>query len=101
MPSILISDISVNFPFQPYDVQQKYMEKVIECLRKVMTLFLISILSNVFVLFVKFSDPLLPRDCTKSCCHLSSVVSWFMYVHMQQFSRPLMKDKCFVKFFIT
>lgn len=32
MPEYDICGIPVNFPFQPYDVQIAYMEKVIECL---------------------------------------------------------------------
>lgn len=34
MPEYDISGVSVNFPFEPYDVQRRYMEKVIECLDK-------------------------------------------------------------------
>lgn len=34
MPEFIIGGIPVLFPFQPYDVQQRYMEKVIECLDK-------------------------------------------------------------------
>ncbi|XP_059047807.1 regulator of telomere elongation helicase 1 homolog [Achroia grisella] len=33
MPEIMISGIPVNFPFDPYDVQKAYMEKVIESLQ--------------------------------------------------------------------
>lgn len=33
MPEYLIAGIPVNFPFEPYDVQKDYMEKVIICLR--------------------------------------------------------------------
>lgn len=32
MPQINISGINVDFPFEPYDLQKNYMEKVIECL---------------------------------------------------------------------
>lgn len=32
MPEIEINGVTVNFPFQPYDVQTAYMCKVIECL---------------------------------------------------------------------
>lgn len=34
MPEFVISNIPVSFPFEPYDVQRRYMEKVIECLDK-------------------------------------------------------------------
>lgn len=32
MVGVDINNIAVDFPFEPYPVQQKYMEKVIECL---------------------------------------------------------------------
>lgn len=32
MPEVSINGVSVVFPFEPYDVQRAYMEKVIECL---------------------------------------------------------------------
>lgn len=32
MPEIIISGITVNFPFEPYALQRNYMAKVIECL---------------------------------------------------------------------
>lgn len=32
MPEFNIGGIPILFPFEPYDVQEKYMEKVIECL---------------------------------------------------------------------
>nr|CAD7570646.1 unnamed protein product [Timema californicum] len=34
MPELIISGIPVTFPFTPYDVQIKYMEKVIQCLQQ-------------------------------------------------------------------
>lgn len=34
MSEYMISGIPVSFPFEPYDVQRHYMEKVIECLDK-------------------------------------------------------------------
>ncbi|KAL0841701.1 hypothetical protein ABMA28_013973 [Loxostege sticticalis] len=33
MPEVMISGIPVNFPFEPYDVQKAYMERVIESLQ--------------------------------------------------------------------
>lgn len=33
MPEVMIHGIPVNFPFEPYDVQKSYMEKVIESLQ--------------------------------------------------------------------
>lgn len=33
MPEFLINGIPVNFPFEPYQVQRDYMERVIECLQ--------------------------------------------------------------------
>ncbi|CAK1552678.1 unnamed protein product [Leptosia nina] len=33
MPEVMISGIPVNFPFEPYEVQKAYMEKVIESLQ--------------------------------------------------------------------
>jgi len=35
MPEYMINGIAVNFPYEPYSVQTAYMEKVIECLKKV------------------------------------------------------------------
>lgn len=32
MPEYVINGIPVNFPFEPYNVQRAYMEKVIDCL---------------------------------------------------------------------
>lgn len=32
MPEYIIGGIPVEFPFDPYHVQRRYMEKVIECL---------------------------------------------------------------------
>ncbi|XP_034244080.1 regulator of telomere elongation helicase 1 homolog [Thrips palmi] len=33
MPEVMIRNIPVQFPFEPYDVQRAYMEKVIDCLQ--------------------------------------------------------------------
>lgn len=33
MPEVMIAGIPVTFPFEPYEVQKAYMEKVIECLQ--------------------------------------------------------------------
>jgi len=35
MPEYMINGIAVNFLYEPYSVQAAYMEKVIECLKKV------------------------------------------------------------------
>ena len=35
MVNIDICGIDVEFPFEPYDCQKKYMEKVIQCLQRV------------------------------------------------------------------
>lgn len=32
MPQLIINDITIEFPFDPYPVQTAYMQKVIECL---------------------------------------------------------------------
>jgi regulator of telomere elongation helicase 1 len=56
-----ISDIEINFPFQPYDIQIKYMEKVIECLDKGKT--------NLSALES-------PTGTGKTLCLLCSVLSW-------------------------
>lgn len=34
MPEFVINGIPITFPFEPYDVQRRYMEKIIECLDK-------------------------------------------------------------------
>ncbi|XP_012267857.2 regulator of telomere elongation helicase 1 homolog isoform X2 [Athalia rosae] len=33
MPDVELNGITISFPFEPYDVQKRYMEKVIECLQ--------------------------------------------------------------------
>jgi len=35
MPEIVINNIPIHFPFEPYDVQKDYMAKVIDCLQNV------------------------------------------------------------------
>jgi len=35
MTEYMINGIVVNLPYEPYSVQAAYMEKVIECLKKV------------------------------------------------------------------
>ncbi|KAF4531782.1 hypothetical protein B566_EDAN011818 [Ephemera danica] len=34
MPEVIINNVPVDFPFEPYEVQKVYMGKVIECLQK-------------------------------------------------------------------
>lgn len=34
MPDYIINGVPIIFPFEPYDVQRRYMEKIIECLDK-------------------------------------------------------------------
>ncbi|XP_006897013.1 PREDICTED: regulator of telomere elongation helicase 1 [Elephantulus edwardii] len=34
MPKIILNGVTVDFPFQPYQCQQEYMTKVLECLQK-------------------------------------------------------------------
>ncbi|XP_012926274.1 regulator of telomere elongation helicase 1 isoform X5 [Heterocephalus glaber] len=34
MPKIVLNGVTVDFPFQPYQCQQEYMSKVLECLQK-------------------------------------------------------------------
>ncbi|KAF7460859.1 hypothetical protein GHT09_018831 [Marmota monax] len=34
MPKIVLNGVTVDFPFQPYQCQQEYMGKVLECLQK-------------------------------------------------------------------
>lgn len=42
MPDVVIREVDVRFPFEPYDVQKAYMSKVIECLQNVsVTLFIL------------------------------------------------------------
>lgn len=35
MASLTLRDVTVNFPFPPYECQKDYMSKVIECLQMV------------------------------------------------------------------
>lgn len=39
MPEITIRNLIIDFPFEPYDIQKDYMEKVIECLQNVSIIF--------------------------------------------------------------
>ena len=39
MPEITLRNVLLRFPFEPYDVQIKYMDKVIECLQNVSIIF--------------------------------------------------------------
>lgn len=33
MPALVLKGVPINFPFEPYDLQKEYMEKVLECLQ--------------------------------------------------------------------
>ena len=35
MPLLTLSGVTINFPFTPYECQNDYMSKVIECLQQV------------------------------------------------------------------
>lgn len=35
MVNLTLNGVQIDFPFKPYDVQEKFMESVIECLKKV------------------------------------------------------------------
>jgi len=35
MPRLTVRGVTVEFPFQPYECQEAYMAKVLECLQKV------------------------------------------------------------------
>lgn len=54
MTSFECNGVLVDFPYEPYDVQKRYMEKVLECLQNVcMTV----LLSFVVVMYVTFAFP--------------------------------------------
>lgn len=40
MVNLVLNNVPIEFPFQPYDVQEKFMERVIECLQKVTSVLL-------------------------------------------------------------
>lgn len=35
MVNLTLNGVQIDFPFKPYDVQEKFMESVLECLQKV------------------------------------------------------------------
>lgn len=37
MVNLVLNNVPIEFPFQPYGVQEKFMERVIECLQKVIS----------------------------------------------------------------
>ncbi|XP_009865860.1 PREDICTED: regulator of telomere elongation helicase 1, partial [Apaloderma vittatum] len=59
MPKIKLSGITVDFPFQPYECQEAYMSKVIECLQKKVN----GILES-------------PTGTGKTLCLLCSTLAW-------------------------
>lgn len=54
MPEYMISGIPVIFPFEPYNVQRAYMEKVIECLENSTNGVLESPTGNMVVVVLMF-----------------------------------------------
>ena len=50
-----LSGVPIEFPFQPYDVQEKFMEKVIECLQKVKQFSPVDVLTSVNILILRES----------------------------------------------
>ncbi|CAG5011257.1 unnamed protein product [Parnassius apollo] len=61
MPEVMICGIPVSFPFEPYDVQKAYMEKVIECLQNNSNALLES-----------------PTGTGKTLCLLCSSLAWLL-----------------------
>ena len=51
MVNIEICGIDVEFPFEPYECQTKYMEKVIQCLQRVMIFILDYIKRKLWINF--------------------------------------------------
>ena len=51
MVNIEICGIDVEFPFEPYECQTKYMEKVIQCLQRVMIFILDYIKKKLWINF--------------------------------------------------
>lgn len=49
MPKIVLNGVTVDFPFQPYQCQQEYMSKVLECLQKVKLQTLRALLRDGFI----------------------------------------------------
>lgn len=35
MPAIEINNLTVDFPYEPYEIQKEYMSKIVECLQGV------------------------------------------------------------------
>lgn len=53
MPEIEIRNVTVDFPYEPYDIQKDYMEKVIECLQNVS---IFQLLFHLNVVLSNYSD---------------------------------------------
>lgn len=47
MPSFECKGVLIDFPYEPYEVQKRYIEKVLECLQNV-NIYIIKYLFNVF-----------------------------------------------------
>ncbi|XP_015515534.2 regulator of telomere elongation helicase 1 homolog isoform X1 [Neodiprion lecontei] len=73
MPDINLNGIIVTFPFEPYDVQKRYMEKVIECLQN-----------------AKHGVLESPTGTGKTLCLLCSSLSWLLVKKAQLQSEALM-----------
>ncbi|XP_014388295.1 PREDICTED: regulator of telomere elongation helicase 1 isoform X3 [Myotis brandtii] len=59
MPKIILSGVTVDFPFQPYKCQEEYMAKVLECLQKKVN-----------------GVPESPTGTGKTLCLLCSTLAW-------------------------
>lgn len=53
MPEIEIRNVTVDFPYEPYDIQKDYMEKVIECLQNVS---IFQLLFHLYIVLSNYSD---------------------------------------------
>lgn len=73
MPDYVINGIPIIFPFEPYEVQRKYMEKIIECLDKSAN----SVLESPTGLWWN------PRKRRDFCFHSNFISNWNFQLYFQ------------------
>ncbi|XP_013920860.1 PREDICTED: regulator of telomere elongation helicase 1-like [Thamnophis sirtalis] len=82
MPEIILNGITIDFPFPPYECQEAYMSKVLECLQKQVN----GILES-------------PTGTGKTLCLLCSTLAWRAHfkdaISAQKITQVLKGDELF------